>query len=50
MFIFPLLGIIANLLFCHDNCEGENSTIANFSICVFVFLPDNDRIEQPKHV
>jgi hypothetical protein len=37
MFIFPLLGIIANLLFYHDNCEGEDFYIANFSIYLFVF-------------
>ena len=37
MFIFPLLVIIANLLFYHDNCEGDDSFIANICVYVFVF-------------
>jgi len=38
MFIFPLLGKIGNLLFYHDNCEGEDSSIGNLYIYVFVFF------------
>jgi len=36
VYIIPLLGIIANFVFYEENCEGEASDTAYFSVYVLV--------------
>jgi len=48
MFIFPLSVIIANLLFYRD--EERTLSQQTFVFMYLCFVPDYDRIEQPKHV
>jgi len=44
-FIIPVLGVITTDVFHHANCAGERP----FPI-THLFLPDDGRVQRPKHV
>jgi len=46
----PACSAVRNFIVYHANCEGKVSFIAYFSDRVLVILPDDGRIQQPKHV